>query len=559
MSYQKKIIIIFGLIFCFFVQIIPVIRSGLTYSYGIGFWGPAGHDGVWHLSLINHIDNPVNIELPVYAGEKLVNYHPFFDILINLFSRISRLPSSLWLFQIFPVVSSIIFIYLSYRFGLKIFKRHSAAMLLTFLNCLANSFGFLISIFKYGNFSGESLFWAMQSPSNQINPPFLLSLIFILLILHILSDYKNFQSLSLPHSIALIVILVLLPITKAYSSLVGFGIFALYSLKTYLTHHRYGNLIALAISISIAYVVFRHFNPSSSSLIVFSPFWFLNTLVASPDKLYFPRLSSFLSNTPVYDPRHIIAIISLFAIFVAGNFSWRIIGFFITTKRLFPEIIFLVLIIILTLIPTFFIQQNTGWNTIQFIYYAMFLANFLLTSHLLSRYKHTVTKVILFLLITSSLVSFAGMLPNYIGRMPPSYLPAGEKEALDFLSLQPKGTVLTVPYDPYLKNNFSSAPIPLYAYETTSYVSAYSRQPTFFEDEMNLGNSAYDYQARRQQSLQFFRQSNIYQDRGFLINNNIDYIYLAGMQKQLFPLDNQNLYITPIYENQQSLIYRVQR
>ena len=80
---NQKIIFVIIFVICLFIQVIPVIRSGLTYHYGIGFWGPNGHDGIWHLSLINHISNPLEINMPVFSGEKLKNYHPLFDILIN--------------------------------------------------------------------------------------------------------------------------------------------------------------------------------------------------------------------------------------------------------------------------------------------------------------------------------------------------------------------------------------------------------------------------------------------------------------------------------------------
>ena len=113
-SKKQKIILLAVFLFCFFVQVIPVIRSGLHYSFGVGFWGPNGHDGVWHLSLINHISNPTKIKMPIFAGEYLKNYHPFFDILIAFLSKITFINSSLWLFQIFPIITTILYLYFSF-------------------------------------------------------------------------------------------------------------------------------------------------------------------------------------------------------------------------------------------------------------------------------------------------------------------------------------------------------------------------------------------------------------------------------------------------------------
>jgi hypothetical protein len=151
------------------------------------------------------------------------------------------------------------------------------------------------------------------------------------------------------------------------------------------------------------------------------------------------------------------------------------------------------------------------------------------------------------------------MLPNYLGKIPPAALFTDELKALDFLSQQPPGTVLTVPYDRYLRSSFTSTPIPLYAYETTAYVSAYSKHPTFLEDEMNLNNSGYQYDSRRQSSIAFFQQKNIFQDRGFLVNNQIDYIYITGLQREIFPLSISDLFLDKIFDNNYSLIYKVQR
>ena len=32
-----------------------MVKSGLVYDYGMGFWGPNGHDGVWHVSLASSL------------------------------------------------------------------------------------------------------------------------------------------------------------------------------------------------------------------------------------------------------------------------------------------------------------------------------------------------------------------------------------------------------------------------------------------------------------------------------------------------------------------------
>jgi hypothetical protein len=549
MAIKQKVILLVALIIGVVIQVLPVIRSGLNYSYGIGYWGPNGHDTVWHLSLINHIANPLSIDMPVFAGEKLKNYHPFFDILINFSSQLTHIYSSIWLFQIFPIISALVLLYLSFVFGQMVTGSFTGGIILLALNTLANSFGWLVTLVKYGNFSGESIFWAMQSPSNQLNPPYNLSLIFILILFIIL--YRR-SKLNLWQSFTIFIILTLLPITKAYSAIVGFSFFGLYALKS----RSLKNFALFFISLISAVLLFVQYNPQSSGILTYHPFWFINSMIESPDRIFIPYLANMrytLEASGRIGPRYILLILFTLSIFIIGNFGWRLLGIIKTNFKNFFNLTLLFNIILLTLIPTLFIQKATSWNTIQFLYYALFLSNIFLAVYLKN---HRTLAVIVFITYILSLI---GSLPNYLGKIPPAALSVPEQSSLKFLSAQPAGTVLTVPYDPYLKQNFTSTPIPLYAYETTAYVSAYSHHLVYLEDEMNSENSGYNVSARRQSENNFFAQKNINEDRGFLVNNQIDYIYLAGLQKKLFPLNVSHLYLEKIYENSDSLIYRVQR
>ena len=79
----------------------------------------------------------------------------------------------------------------------------------------------------------------------------------------------------------------------------------------------------------------------------------------------------------------------------------------------------------------------------------------------------------------------------------------------------------------------------------------------FLEDEMNLDITGFDWESRRDNSLEFFTTNNEYLARGFLVNNQIDYIYLVGDQK--INLNESQLQINQIFDNGQVKIYQVQR
>lgn len=536
---KQKIIFIIIFIFCFFIQIIPVVRSGLKYNYGVGFWGPNGHDGIWHLSLINHIQNPLKIDMPIFAGETLKNYHPFFDILIAFLSKITFINSSVWLFQIFPIISSLLFLFFSFKLGEKLTHKFSGGLFLMILNTLNNSFGWIITFIRSGSFNGESLFWAMQSPSNQLNPPYMLSILLLLILIYLLNSQK-------PKRIIIFLILIFLPIIKVYSAVPAFIIFAFYVLKN--KSYR----LTFLFSLFFALLLFFQYNSSSTSLIKFQPFWFINSMIESSDRLYLPKFANIrytLEASNQIGPRLIAYYLIFSFIFLVGNFAWRLVA----VKEFFQNKSLLISIFLCSLIPFLFIQKGTNWNTIQFLYYSLFLANIPLAMFLA---KHSKLSL---LIIIFNLFPLIGSLPNYLGKNPPTAISTTELEALNFLKQQNPGTVLTYPYDAYLKKTINSTPLPIYAYETSSYVSAYSHQKTFLEDEMNLENSGYDWKKRRQDSLDFFAQKNQFSDRGILVNNQIDYLYLPKISLANNPEFAPEMYLEKIYDNPEIVIFKVKR
>src|SRR3989344_6634701 len=76
---------------------LTMIKSGWSYRYGLGFWGANGHDGVWHLALINSITKELSqslwkgFSIPVFAGSQLQNYHIGFDLLLAAIVQVAGL------------------------------------------------------------------------------------------------------------------------------------------------------------------------------------------------------------------------------------------------------------------------------------------------------------------------------------------------------------------------------------------------------------------------------------------------------------------------------------
>ncbi len=557
-SKRQKLTTIFTIIFGSLLLSVTMFRSGLSYNFGLGFWGPNGHDGIWHLSLINQLKQNIPPKNPVFSGTILSNYHWGFDLVVAFISRLTSISASFLYFQILPFIFALLLGFLSYKLAYSITKKHLVGLFFVILNYFAGSFGWLYTLFIHHRFGGESLFWSMQSASTLLNPPFALSLI---IILTGFIWWQKYQTKSLKYAVIIGLIFSLLSAVKIYSGILiglAFSLLCLYSFFFDKAKFKFNLTICLVMA-TISFLILKLLGVlTASSVIEFNPFWFSRSLIESPDKFYWPRLASFTAN----QTNLLISLIvdfSLVAIFIIGNLGFRFLGIFSIKDKFLKsspgfKIVSLSLCFLAFTIPIFFVQKGTAWNTIQFFYYGLFFANFYLAiflSHLWSR-QRIVTSLIL---ILACLTSFA-TLKDYFGFPPPASLPIPEVEAINFLKTRPSGVVLTYPYNPYLKNDLST-PIPLYAYETTSYLSAFSQHQSFLEDEMNLEITGSDWRQRRQEVDTFFKTNDKYFARGFLINHQIDYIYLVDNQK--LPLDPADLQIDKIYDSAYIRLYQVRK
>jgi len=560
MSKKQKTGLIITILFSSLLLSVTMFRSGLFFDFGLGFWGPNGHDGIWHLALINQLVKNVPPQNPIFSGTILSNYHWGYDFLVSLISKITFISPSVLYFQVLPILFALILGFLSFKFAYLVTKNYKTSLVFVILNYFASSFGWIVTLIKSGQMGGESLFWSMQSASTLLNPPFTLSLIILLSGLLLWIKHKNTNSIFY----AFITGLVFSSLcgVKVYAgaligiSLAIFWLIKLISTKKFSKFNFWICVFTGITSILILYLlgVFK-----SNSLLEFKPFWFIHSMIESPDKFYWPKLASFRYNqTNIFIS--IFIELSLICIFLIGNLGIRIFGLghfifsFIKHKKSDINLLLLNILFFSFLVPLFFVQKGTAWNTIQFFYYFLFFINFYLASFLSSLWtkNKVITLIILFLACFGSIAT----LKDYFGNPPPSSLPKNEIAALNFLKTQPEGVVLTYPYNKYLKNNIAT-PIPLYAYETTAYVSAFSTKTTFLEDEMNLDITGFDWKTRRQLVNKFFTSTDKFFTRGVLIDNNIKYLYLLDQQK--LPLSQQDLEVDQIYNQDGVSIFQVRR
>lgn len=543
-------VIIIGTVF----QTLPTFRSGLTYPYGLGLWGPNTHDGVWHIALINQLVKAVPPENPIFSGVSVKNYHFFYDILIACTNYLTQLSITDLVFRFYPILFSMLLGIGTYYLMTNIYKKTLAMILSLYLIYFAGSFGWIVEYIKVRHLGGESAFWANQSISFNLNPPFAISLIIVIAIFYLLS-FDRVQKSFVP-----LVILcgVLLPF-KAYAAVLILTTLLIISII-----RRSIQIGAVFITSVISSYLFFISNFSlGDKLILFSPFWFIHSMIDSPDRVGWVRVS-LMRNTGFEKGnwlKVILAELISLTIFILGNLGTRLfalpalLGFKYIVRR---EILLSISIFSLLsfVIPILFIQAGNPWNTIQFLYYGLYSLALIagtVLSNFLTKFNNFFAKVFILMILIITPINSWATANGYLSYQPHALISSQEIEALEFLSKQKDGIVLIYPYDPKLKTKITE-PWPLYAYDSTAYVSALSKKPSYLEDEGQNQILLTDYKKRLVASKDFFLSTNS-ESRDFILNNHISYIYIPKVNS--IRLDQETLGVNNIFENDEVIVYGV--
>lgn len=534
-----------------------MFRSGLGKSYGYGFWGPNGHDGLWHIALANKLSN-LDFINPVFAGQNIKNYHIGFDLILGFIHKITGINLTTIYFQILPIVFAALIGFLVYKFVFLWRKSANEAFWATFFVYFSSSFGFIITLLRNGEINGESMFWSQQSFSTLINPPYALSLILILVGLIALYQKKVLLSMLLFG--------VLIQI-KAYAAILVLGSLFIIGLYSFYTQRTTLYLRVFLGSMLMNLILF--FSVKSDGLSAFSwqPFWFLETMMSYSDRLDWPRYYSAMTNYRAGEIwlKAILAYLIAFLIFVIGNMGLRVLGFYYYVKIVLGKIkidwvvVFITTILgISVMIPLFFVQKGTPWNTIQFFYYYLFF--FSILAGIVAAWHN---KVLIIVYLSLAFLGGWATLKHYWPKMPQSMISTLEMDALEYLHNMPEGIVLTYPYDEIkAKEAINNPPRPLYLYESTAYVSAFSQKTVFLEDEVNLNITGYDWRKRREEVINWYKESDPIKAKKFLKDNNIKYIYWVKLipsdTSQRSVVGDTELGLTKIFENDKSAIFSVE-
>lgn len=548
--------------------------SGYLYKEGFLYWSSQGNDGLWHVAVMEEIKKTLPAQSPIFAGEKLYNYHYLVDVLMGEFGRIYPFFSSQDLyFRFFPVIFSF-FIGLSvFAFLYRYSKKIQIAYLGIFFTYLAGSFGYIFTYIKNGQiFGGETVFWASQGNTILGNPPHAISYFIFLSTLLAISIYiSNRSKYIFLLAFFLGSVLVGYKVSAGIVLLAGIGVAGGLEL---LIKRKTGLFFMALFLIATNFLFLLSISKGVGSFLIFEPWWFIRTTIV--ERMGWIdlelRRQHYLSKGTWNAYLRVLQIESTaFLIFLFGNLGTRFIGFIDIFKKLKKykfaifmnplEILLLTSMITGFIIPLLFLQKGIAYNSIQFIQYFILIFGFYSASafyFLYSKIKALpIRLLVLVVLITFSVPTVIGNFVEFYSRPALAKVNNFEVQALEYLKNNtPRNTViLTTTFNKDARYGAGGQPWPISVWYSTAYVSALSGRRTYLSNEDQVDILGYHVRVRRDDVNKFFNGDDINWNRDFLTRSKISYIYAINSElKKDLNLKGNGL--VKIFNNEEVSIYK---
>jgi len=552
--------------------------SGFPYSSGHLYWSAQGHDGLWHIVVIEAIKKGFPPQNLLYAGEKIFNYHYFIDIIIATFNEMFPFFSSLDLYFRYFTFLIVFFIGIAvYSFLTTWRKNKTIGLLGVFFTYFVGSFGYIVlAIQGRGFFGGEALFWVSQGNTMIGNPP--QAICFALIPAFLLALYHYLQKKERLFFLICCLLSSFLAGFKIYAAVVilaGLGVASLFSL----INNRNREIIPLTPLLFLSnFAIFKSITRGGASFLMFQPWWFIRTMIVVPERVNWidleHRRQFYLARGGIRSLFRVVQFeATAFLIFLIGNLGTRVIGFGEIFKSFFKKTIFtdplestlFFAMITSFLVPLFFIQKGVVYNLIQFMQYFLLIFGFygaIALYGILKGFKKKTWKYLfLAIFVFLSVPTVIGNLVEFYGKNALAVVTYEEIEALDFLKtiVPGKEVILTKPHNIYAKSLYPSPPWPIYAWDSTGYVSAYTGKQTYYTDEGQMKILGLETEERLENTNDFFNPELPIEDKKtFLELEKIKFIYLRteeADEKQKEVLSQLGLEL--IFENRETVIYRV--
>lgn len=546
-------------------QMAVIAPSGRLINGDLVFWSAHGHDSMWHIALMEELKKGYPLQNPVFAGERLVNYHFFSDIAPSMFSLYFQLPNLDLYFRYFPLLSSLLLGSLAFLLGKKLGNSFGAGLWSAIITYFAGSFGYIVTWIHNQIISGESIFWATQIQSSVGNPPQILAFIIMLTLLYFIFDFikdqKNLVLLAICSILAGSLI-----VFKVYGGvvvLIGLGLIGVWQL---IQKRRPGLFILAVTSSLIAATLYLPNSVKSTGFLIWEPWWFIRTMVVVPERLnlldWELRRQTYLAENNI--KRVALLEITSFFIFLFGNLGVRFIGLFETIRMigsLHKNYFYLLLFTILLssfIFPLLFLQKGVASNSIQFMQYFLLLMGIIAgvaIDKYLKHFKISVQIVLGLIIIGVAAPTQIGLIKDFYNRPPVAKISQDEQAALEFLkNNSPQNSiVLAPPYDKNLNQNLSTPQI--WDWFDTSYVAALSSRRVYLADSEQVDIMGYDLNSRSKIVTYIFLEENPLAFKQALMEQKIDYLYFPANFKQMADLLKTNL--IQVYKNPSAEIWKV--
>lgn len=575
--FSKKILISLTLI-AIVIQGVINFPSGYLFSRGLEFWSSQGNDGLWHVAVMEEVKKSMPVENPIFAGEKLYNYHYLTDILMGEFGRVFPMFTSLDLyFRFFPVIFSLLISLSVFSFVSRWRKSEAAGYWAIFFSSLAGGFGYVVTLIKAGIlFGGETVFWAAQGNTIIGNPPHAVAYGLLATFLLTIAVYLETRKKEI-----LILSILLGSFVAGFKVSGGFilstGIIA-GGIYDFLINRKKEMIYVPVIVGLLNFLTLKLMTKGADSFLVFEPWWFVRTTIVADGRvgwmdMEFRRQHYVAQHTFKATLRVIQLETEAFLMFVVGNLGLRIIGIFMPfingfkkVGAFFKDTMNVVLLSSMLAglgIVLLFVQRGIAYNLIQFMQYFIFIFGFYsasLMAILIARTKKVWLKVVIALtVILLSLPTVIGNLVEFYGkeRTPLAYVSNEEIEALTFLKRNSpsESLVLTKPFDDGARYGYKSQPWPISVWYATPYVSAISARRTYLSNEGQVDILGLPWKERKEEVDKFFGTSDNKYKLEFLQNNNISYVYVRKVDLKM-AINEKLLGLKRIFENNEVIIYK---
>ena len=528
-------------------QLAVIAPSGTYQNADLVFWSAHGHDGTWHVALMEEIKKGlpagrqgISFQNPIFSGTPLKNYHFFSDILPAVVSKYTGISSENLYFRIFPFFYSLFLGASVFYLTKKLTKNFSASIWAVIFTYFAGSFGYLIG-------KGESVFWATQIQSSSGNPPQIISnFLFLATIYYVLIYLDQTQKrLRMKYFLISFILLGTISAFKIYAGVILLLTLAIIGTWNLIFKKDFRLFLLTLFSGILALIIYLPNSSNSGSFLIFEPWWYIRTMIVEPSRL---NLLDWELRRQTYIYEHnwkrVIWLEGMgFLIFFFGNLGMRFLGLweFIKTNAIFKISIVLSLVL-----PLLFLQKGVASNTAQFLQYFILLFG-ILSGIAVSKIPKTLSSFLFPLILILMIPTQISLLKDFYSRPAFAKISAEELEALKFIknNTDINSVILTPPYNQYYDGKLATPNI--WDWFDTSYVSAFSSRRTYFDDYEQVDIMGYDYKPRLKNKEIIFKSEDSEKVRGAIISTNSDLIYFPKDIKPVVDLSKIDL--TKIYEN----------